>query len=86
MPLTPDQIEALFTRSDGTYAFARWGRPIAPIVFGVTDEALSVIKGAWEAVAMLAGHTMAETDPQLFLPRLGRASGGSRPRSPDPEP
>ena len=63
--MTPDQIEALFTRSDGTYAFARWGRPIAPIVFGVTDEALSVIKGAWEAVAMLAGHTMAETDPQL---------------------
>lgn len=63
--MTPDQIEALFTRIDGTYAFARWGRPIAPIVFGVTDEALSVIKGAWEAVAMLAGHTMAETDPQL---------------------
>lgn len=63
--MTPDQIEALFTRSDGTYAFARWGRPIAPIVFGVQDEALSVVKGAWEAVATLAGHSMAETDPEL---------------------
>jgi hypothetical protein len=63
--MTPDQIEALFTRKDGTYAFARWGRPIVPIVFGVEDETLSVVKGAIEAVATLAGHQMAETDPEL---------------------
>lgn len=58
-------IEALFTRESGDYAFARWGRPIAPVVFGVTDETLSVIKGALEAVMTLSGHQMAETDPEL---------------------
>jgi len=62
---TPEQIEALFTRADGSYLFARWGRPIAPIVFGVDDATLEVVKGAVEAVAVLAGHQMAETDPEL---------------------
>ncbi len=63
--LLPEEIEALFTREDGSYAFARWGRPIAPIVFGVTDETLGTVKGAVEAVMTLAGHQMAETDPEL---------------------
>ena len=63
--MTPQDIEALFTRSDGKYGFARWGRPIAPIVFGVQDETLSIVKGALEAVMTLAGHHMAETDPEL---------------------
>lgn len=63
--MTPQDIEALFTRSDGKYGFARWGRPIAPIVFGVQDETLSIVKGALEAVVTLAGHHMAETDPEL---------------------
>lgn len=62
--VTPDQIEALFTRKEG-YTFARWGRPIAPIVFGVDDATLSVVKGAIEATVVLAGHQMAETDPEL---------------------
>ncbi|MBS9715875.1 hypothetical protein J4E70_02840 [Pseudohalocynthiibacter aestuariivivens] len=63
--LTPDQVEALFTRADGSYVFARWGRPIVPIVFGVDDATLSVLKGAIEAVVTLANHKMAETDPEL---------------------
>ncbi|MCI5095127.1 MAG: hypothetical protein MRY77_02305 [Rhodobacteraceae bacterium] len=63
--MTPEEIEALFTRADGSYAFARWGRPIAPIVFGVQDDTLATLKGAIEAVAVLAGHQMAETDPEL---------------------
>ena len=58
-------IEALFTRESGEYAFAKWGRPIAPVAFGVTDETLTIIKGALEAVCMLSGHQMAETDPEL---------------------
>ncbi|WP_306152706.1 hypothetical protein [Roseovarius sp. MMSF_3281] len=62
---TPEQVEALFTRADGRYLFARWGRPIAPIVFGVDDATLEVVKGAVEAMAVLAGHQMAETDPEL---------------------
>lgn len=59
------EITRHFTRSDGTFLFARWGRPIVPIVFGVEDRTLSVIKGAFEAVVALAGHKMAETDPEL---------------------
>ena len=51
--------------SDGSFLFARWGRPIAPIVFGVEDATLGVIKGAIEAVCQIAGHEMAETDPEL---------------------
>jgi len=60
----PDQIEALFTRGDGSYLFARWGRPIVPVVFGLADETLPVFKGAIEAVVVLAGHKMAELDPE----------------------
>lgn len=63
--MQPEDIQALFTRKDGDFLFARWGRPIAPIVFGVQDETLSIVKGALEAVVDLAGHHMAETDPEL---------------------
>ncbi len=59
------EIEALFTRSDGSYLFARWGRSIAPVVFGVDNATLGIVKGACEAVAALAGHELAETDPEL---------------------
>lgn len=59
------EVERYFTRSDGTYLFARWGRPIAPIVFGVEDATLGVVKGALEAVCAMAGQEMAETDPEL---------------------
>lgn len=63
--MTADEITSLFTRSSGEYAFARWGRPIAPIVFGVTDDTIGVVKGALEAVMVLSGHQLAETDPEL---------------------
>lgn len=63
--MTPEDISALFTRADGQYLFARWGKPIVPVVFGVEDQTLAVIKGAIEAVVTLAGHRMAETDPEL---------------------
>lgn len=60
-----NDVATLFTRSDGDYVFARWGRPIVPVVFGVDDATLSLFKGAIEAVVTLAGHQMAETDPEL---------------------
>lgn len=63
--LDAKQIETLFTPENGAFSFARWRRPIAPIVFGVTDETLAVIKGALEAVMVLSTHQMAETDPEL---------------------
>lgn len=63
--MTHDDIARLFTRTDQSFVFARWGRPIAPVVFGVTDETLPVIKGAFEAMAALTGQQIAETDPEL---------------------
>ena len=63
--MTPEEIEALFTRSDGSFAFARWGRPICPVVFGVDDATLGVVKGAIGAVCELAGHEMGEMDAEL---------------------
>ncbi|MBT8418340.1 MAG: DUF2927 domain-containing protein [Silicimonas sp.] len=60
-----ETVARYFIRSDGSYLFARWGRPIVPVVFGVDDPTLAVVKGAIEAVVILAGHRMAETDPEL---------------------
>ena len=58
-------IEAYFTRSDGKYIFARWGRPIAPVVFGIQDETLITLKLAIQSMVGLANHELAETDPEL---------------------
>ncbi len=64
MAVQADEVERLF-RQSGAYRFARWGRPIVPVVFGVDDASLAFVKGAIEAVVQLAGHKMAETDPEL---------------------
>ena len=62
----PAEIEALFTRGDGQFLLARWGRPIAPMVIGVDDATLAIVKGAFEAVASLIDRPMlTETDPEL---------------------
>jgi len=66
--MQPDQVRQMFTRADGSYLFARWGRPIVPVVFGVEDATLATVKGAIEAVVTLAGHKMAETDPERDQP------------------
>ena len=63
--MTAEEIEALFTRSEGGFAFARWGRAICPVVFGVDDATLGVIKGAIQATCDLAGHDMGEMDAEL---------------------
>jgi hypothetical protein len=63
--MTPEQISELFTRESGDYAFARWGRPMAPVVFGVKDETLAIIKGVVEAIGHLAGIGTDEMDPEL---------------------
>ena len=58
-------IRKMFEAKDGNYRFARWGRAIAPVAFGVEDEALGVIKGALDAVTQLAGHETTDMDPEL---------------------
>lgn len=63
--IDPAQIEALFTRGDGSFAFARWGRAICPVVFGVDDATLGVVKSALEAVVTLSGHEMGDMDAEL---------------------
>lgn len=63
--MNSQDIEALFTRSDDAYLCARWGRPIVPVVFGVEEETIGLMKGAFEAICVLSGHQMAETDPEL---------------------
>ncbi|MGJ8628200.1 MAG: hypothetical protein ACSHXB_14665 [Sulfitobacter sp.] len=60
-----EDIENLFTRGDGSFAFARWGRPVCPVVFGVDDATLGVVKGAIEAVVSLVGHEMGDMDAEL---------------------
>ncbi len=63
--MTADEIAACFTGADGAYHFARWSRPVAPVVFGTDETSLGTIKGALEAVLRLARHPMVETDPEL---------------------
>lgn len=65
MPLPEADVSQFFTRADGQYLCARWGRPIVPVVFGVDDATLAVFKGAFEAVVTLAGHKMDEVDTEL---------------------
>lgn len=62
-PMTADEIARLFTR-DGAYLCARWGRPVAPVMFGLADETLAVFRAATGAVLRDAGVEMAETDPE----------------------
>lgn len=62
--LTPENIETLFTHKDG-FMFARWGRPIAPVVFGIDDASLDVLKDAMARTVAVTGGTLAETDPEL---------------------
>ena len=67
MSTTPADIEAMFTDAKGAFRFARWGRPIAPIVFGVDDATLNIFKGAVEALSALTQHPLAETDFELWV-------------------
>ena len=63
--MTPKDVERFFLRSDDTYFFARWGRPIAPIAFGIEDPSIATLKGAIEVTCAMVGHPMSETDPEL---------------------
>ncbi len=62
--LDADQIAALFTR-DGDYLAARWGRPVAPVIFGLADDSLDIFRGALKAAYAHAGHPVTDTDPEI---------------------
>ena len=61
----PEEIAALFTRSDGSFRFARWGRALAPVVCGSDDAGIRIFEEALGAVAGLAGLGCGGTDPEL---------------------
>ncbi|RMC32995.1 hypothetical protein [Paracoccus alkanivorans] len=63
--MTPERIAEIFTRQDGTYLCARWGRPVAPVIFGLADESLDIFRGAIRAGFAHAGHPVTETDPEM---------------------
>lgn len=63
--MTPEDVQACFSRADCSYHFARWGLAIAPVVFGVEEQTLRILKGAIEAVVTLADHKMTDVDPEL---------------------
>jgi len=62
--LDSDQIAGLFTR-DGCYLCARWGRPVAPVIFGLADETLDIFREVMRAALAHARHPLAETDPEM---------------------
>jgi hypothetical protein len=62
--LDAEAITRLFTR-DGQYLCARWGRPVAPVIFGLDDISLAVFRDATKAVIAHARHPLAETDPEM---------------------
>ena len=63
--MTPEEVEKYFIRNDGAFSFARWGRSVAPVVFGLDEKSLSILKGAIEAVMSLTNRQISETDPEL---------------------
>ncbi len=65
MQLTPETVEALFTRADGSFHFARWGRPLAPVVFGTDDATLTILKDAIRSVAGLGDLALVDADPEF---------------------
>ena len=60
--MTADDIAALFTQGDD-FLCARWGRPVAPVVFGLDDASLAIFRDALKAVVAHARHPLADTDP-----------------------
>lgn len=65
MPMSPEDVEALFTRADGRFHFARWGRPLAPVVFGTDDATLTILKNAIRTVAGLGDLALVDADPEF---------------------
>lgn len=59
-----DWVAARFTRADGTFRFARWGRPLAPVIVGTDDAGCRTFEAAVTAVAGIAGVGVGEIDAE----------------------
>ncbi len=60
-----DWIKDLFTRRDGAFRFARWARPLAPVIVGTDDDGCRIFEDGIRAVARIAGLEVSELDPDL---------------------
>jgi hypothetical protein len=60
-----ERVEALFTRSEGAFRFARWARPLAPVIAGTDEKGEATFTEALKAVAGLGGLDIVEEDPEL---------------------
>jgi len=60
-----DRIAALFTGADGAFRFARWGRPLAPVVHGTDDAGIRIFEQALQSTAALAGLPITGRDPEM---------------------
>ena len=65
MAVSVEAVARLFAGADGAYRFARWGRPLVPVLFGVEADTLAMFKAACGAVAALTRHGIAETDVEM---------------------
>lgn len=60
-----ERIAALFTGEDGVFRFARWERPIAPVIYGTNDEGIRIFEEAFRSVVALSGREVIELDPDM---------------------
>lgn len=65
IPAGPDWVAAHFRHGDGSFRFARWGRPLAPVIVGVDDDGCRIFEDAIGAIARTAGLGVREMDPEL---------------------
>ena len=61
----PEWVQALFTRSEGDFRFARWGRALAPVIVGTDDTGCRIFEAGIRAVAGVPGLPVTELDPGL---------------------
>lgn len=59
------KIAPLFTRPDGTFQFARWGRAIVPSIFGLNEEGSAVFLRALRSIAVLSNVPISDKDQDL---------------------
>lgn len=59
------KVAALFTRPDGSFRFSRWGRALAPMIYGPDDSGIRIFEDALGTVAGDAGLEVTELDPEL---------------------
>lgn len=68
-PSDAERVATLFTRSGaaeaGGFRFARWGRALAPAVFGTDEQGQAIMTAGFEEAAEIAGVEIVDDDPDF---------------------